>query len=134
MRRRGAFLLEQVVTIGMLGLLLLVVASSIIQTGRGGAQSQKIFEAECVAHNLLESQMTRAVSLVPLTPQIPVDGKFRDDTPYQSLVQGYSLGGAGAATGLSDSEIRGVRVTVSWKDQSGQHQAQCEGCVVRIPQ
>ena len=96
-------LLEQVVAIGILGLLLLVVASAIVQTGRGGAHSQRSYEAECLAHNLLETQLTKAVTLVPLTVQAPLSGKFRDDTPYQSTVQGYSLGASGAATGLTDN-------------------------------
>lgn len=130
--KSGVFLLECVLAIGMLGLMLLVVAFTTVQTGRGSVHTRQAYEASCVAQNMLERQLARAVSLVPLGAQPAVNGKLQDDTPYQAVVTCYSLNGAGAATGLTDAEIRGVRVTVTWKDLVGARTTSCEGYVVKL--
>lgn len=126
-------LLEQVLSVGMLGLLLLVVAAMTIQTGRGNRMSKLTYEASCVAQNVLEKQLARSVSLIPLGPQAAVQDKFSDESPYTLSLEAYSLGGTGIAAGLSDDEIKRLKVSVRWVDQAGSHVSRCEGIAVKLP-
>lgn len=130
---RGAFLLEQMVSIGLLGLLLVMVAAVTVQNGRGGRSAQRGYEGQVIAQNLLETHKAGAVSLLPLGTLPAVTGRFTDQTPYTATTEVYSLGGAGFASGLTDNDLKGVRVTVTWRDVTGTRQARCEGLLARLP-
>ncbi|MBI3925223.1 MAG: hypothetical protein HY319_06755 [Armatimonadetes bacterium] len=132
-RTRGALLLEQVISIGLLGAMLLMVAAATIQTGRGGRAAQRSYQGRVVAQNLLETQQSGSVSLLSIGVLPPIEDQFSDGTPYTATVEIYGLGGVGAASGLSDDDIKGLRVTVVWSDVNGSHQARCEGLLARLP-
>lgn len=130
---RGAFLLEQMVSIGLLGVLLVMVAAVTVQTGRSGRTAQRGYEGQVIAQNLLETHRAGAVSLLSMGSLPPVNGRFSDETPYTATTEVYGLGGAGFATGLTDNELKGVRVTVTWRDVTGTRQARCESLLARLP-
>lgn len=133
LRRLGAILLEQVVSIGLLGLVLLLVAAMTAQTGRGGRTGRARYDANCVVQSTLEHYQAVSPSLLPLGPLPDISGQLSDGTPYLIELETYSLGGSGIATGLSDDDLRGLRVRLSWGDNSGSHQALAEGLLTRIP-
>jgi len=125
-------LLEQIVTIGLVGMLLLMVAAATIQTGRGGKSGRLDYEASNVAQNLLETYQARSVSLLPLGRQPAISGRLPGGTDYTAIVELLSEGGAGIAAGLTDNDIKRIRVSVAWMDTTGLHTKQAEGVLVRI--
>lgn len=131
--RGGALLLEQVVCIGLLGIVLLIAAAATIQVGRGGRAAQRSYEAHTIAQNLLETHQAGSVSLLSIGALPPVDDEFSDGTPYTANLDVYGLGGVGIASGLSDDDIKGLRVTLVWSDINGSHEARCEGLLARLP-
>ncbi len=133
MSRRGGLLLEQVVAIGLLGFVLLMAAAMIAQTGRGGRQARMSYEATTIANNILETYQTHSVSLLPLGTLTPIQGQLSDGTPYTADLETYSLAGTPMAAGLTDDDLKGMRVELTWVDDGGSHQARCEGLLVRIP-
>lgn len=129
---RGAAMLEQVLAIGLLAMLLLMIAAQLVQTSRGGKAGRHAYEANTIAQNLLETQQAKSLTLLPMGEWDPTEGTFSDSIPYTATITVYSLNGTGAAAGLDDTEIRGLRVTVAWKDVNGRHEAQSEGLLVKI--
>jgi hypothetical protein len=129
----GFSLAEQVLAIGLLGLILLAVAAMSVQTKRGGVANRRAFEASCLAQDLLEGQMARSVYDLDLGPQPELLGQLRDQTPYRAVLEVYSLGGIGPASGLTDREIKRILATVEWRDSTGPHRARCESIVAKIP-
>jgi hypothetical protein len=125
-------MLEQVVAIGLLGILLCMVAAQVVQTGRGGKAGRHAYEGSTIAQNLLETNQAKSVTLLDMGLWDPVTGSFSDATPYSAQIEVYSMNGSGPAAGLSDDEIRGMRVTVSWQDSNGSHQARSEGVLVKM--
>ena len=111
-----------------------MVAATQVRTGQGARKHQRAYEAANVANNRLEEQLTKAVDRIPLGAQPAQSGQFQDGSPYSWCLEGYSLAGQGPAAGLTDSDIRGVRIRVIWNDPQGLQSAQAEGYVVRIPQ
>jgi len=132
-KSQGFSLAETVITIALLGLILVAVAAMSVQTQRGGVANRRMFEANCLAQDLLERQMAQSVYDLALGAQAPLSGYLQDQTPYRAVVEVYSLGGSGPATGLSDQEVKRVRVAVSWQDRIGPHSAQAESVLARIP-
>ncbi len=130
---RGAFLLEQMVSIGLLGVLLVMVAAVTVQTGRSGRTAQRGYEGQVVAQNLMETHRAGAMSLLSIGSLAPVNGRFTDQTPYTATTEVYSLGGGGFATGLTENDLKGLRVTVTWRDDTGTRQARCESLLARLP-
>ncbi len=121
---------EQVVAVGLLGLLLLVVAAMLVQTRRGGVQNRRMYEATCLSKDLLEKQLAKSVYDLPLGPQATISGQLQDKIIYGAVVEGYSLAGPG---GLTDQDLKGIRVTVTWSDSLGAHSAKSEAILSRIP-
>lgn len=133
MNTRAFSLAETVITIALLGLILVAVAAMSVQTQRGGVANRRMFEANCLAQDLLEKQMAQSVYDLALGAQAPLSGYLQDQTPYRAVVEVYSLGSTGPANGLSDQEIKRVRVAVTWQDKIGSHTAQAESVLARIP-
>ena len=131
--RRGALLLEQVLSVGPLALVLLMAAMATLQSGRGSRAAQRGYEAQAVAQNLLEAQLARSVSLLPVETLPAVAGRLSDDTPYAAALEVYSVAGSAEASGLSDDDIKGLRVRVGWNDSEGSHEARCESLLLRLP-
>lgn len=129
---RGSLLLEQVVAIGLIGMLLLMVAAMTTQTARGSKGARMDYEAHNIGRALLEGYQARGVDLLSIGLQPQVTGQLSNGVPYTADVLLYSGGGAGIVAGLSDNDIKGIRVTVRWKDINGNHQDQIEGALIRI--
>lgn len=132
MARRGSLLLEQVVAIGLIGMLLLMVAAMTVQTGRGSKASRMDYEARNIARTQMEQYQARAVDLMTVGAQPAVIGELSNGIPYSVDVILYSASGASVAAGLTDDEIKGIRVTVKWRDANGNHQEQVEGALIRL--
>lgn len=132
--RRGVLLLEQVLSVGLLTVVLLMAAAGTIQSGRGSRSAQRGYEAQAIAQNLLEAQQARSVSLLPIGPMPRVTGTLSDNTPYAAELEVYGLNGRDSASGLTDDDIKGLRVRVTWTDVEGQHEARCESLLARLPQ
>ncbi len=64
--------------------------------------------------------------------QPTVTGELSNGIPYTTDVLLYSGGGVGAMAGLTDDELKGIRVTVKWRDANGNHQEQVEGALIRL--
>lgn len=125
-------LLEQVLCLGLAGLLLLLVAGTTIQIGRASQTAQLRFEARQLAASALARCRTRALEHLPLG-QAPVErGELSHGAEVRTTVEVTSLDPPLAALGLTDQEIRAVRVTVEWRDSAGEHQERAEGFVVRM--
>jgi hypothetical protein len=125
--KRGSALLEQVLAIGLLGGLLVVVAVMTVKTKQAGQLSQLTAEANCLAQDLIERQLTVKLADLPVSPA--TSGKLHNGVDYQGVVETYSLG----AAGLTDDEIKGVRATISWVDSLGPHKVQAETVVAKVP-
>jgi hypothetical protein len=132
MRRRGSLLLEQVVTIGLVGMLLMMVAAMTIQTGRGSKSSRLDFEAKNIGKSVLESYQARAVDLLSVGTEPPLTGQFSNGIEYTATAVLADKGGTGIYAGLTPNEIKGILVTVTWVDANGSHNEQVEGVLVRI--
>ena len=132
MGERGSLLLEQVVAIGLVGMLLLMVAAMTVQTGRGSKAARMDYEARNIARAQMEQYQARAVDLMTIGAQPTVNGELSNGVPYTADVLLYSAGGAGIAAGLVDDDLKGIRVTVEWRDANGDHQEQVEGALIRI--
>lgn len=120
-------MLEQVLAIGLLGGLLVVVAVMTVKTKQAGQLSQLTAEANCLAQDLIERQLTVKLADLPVSPA--TSGKLHNGVDYQGVVETYSLG----AAGLTDDEIKGVRATISWVDSLGPHKVQAETVVAKVP-
>lgn len=116
----------------MIAMMLLMVAAMTTQTARGSKGALVDYEAHNIARTLMEGYQSRAVDLMTLGPQPPVTGKFTNGVDYTADVLLYSGGGGGVVAGLTDDDIKGIRVTVHWKDINGNHQDQIEGALIRI--
>jgi hypothetical protein len=125
-------LLEQVVAIGLIAMLLLLVAAMTLQTGRGSKAARLDYEARNIGRSLLEEYQKTAVDLLPVGTQPVVSGQLSNGLDYTATVELYSGGGTGVVETLLDSDIKGIRVTVRWKDINGNHQEQVEGALIRI--
>ncbi len=113
--------------------MLMMVAATTVQMGRGSKGARLDYEARNIARSLLESYQARAVDLLTLGPQTPpVTGEMSNGASYTATVDLYSLGGGGIYFGLNNNDIKGIRVTVSWTDSNGSHQEQVEGNLIRI--
>lgn len=130
---RGFSLLEQVLALGLLGIILLAVAAMSVQAKRGGVANRHLLEASALAKDLLEVQMARSVSDMPLGSLASFGGQMQDRTAYQADVETYSLGGSGPAVGLSDSEIKRIRATVRWRESTGPRTAVAETILAKLP-
>lgn len=131
---RGFSLAEMVLSLGLLAMALLGVAAMSVQAKRGGISHRHRLEACGLAHDLLEMQMARSVSDLPLGPITRINGRFQDQTAYQVEVESSSLVGSGPAyTGLTDQDIRRLSVQVRWRDLNGSRVAQAQGVLARVP-
>lgn len=135
-RRQGSVLFEQMMSIGIIGIILLISAASMIQTNRAQLQSQLSFEANSICKNLLEQNLAKSITLhtVSAAPVQSITGKFLQGATYQADVNIFSLGTAAPAlaTGLNDSDIKGIRTTVRWKDTIGDHTCSAEGFCINM--
>lgn len=132
-RQRGVLLLEQVLSVGLLALVLLMAALGTIQSGRGSRTAQRSSEAQAIAQSLLETCDARSVSLLPVETLPTVAGTLSDGTPYAAALEVYLLAGNADASGLDDDDIKGLRVCVAWNDSEGRHEARCESLLFRMP-
>lgn len=130
---RGFSLLEQVLALGLLGIILLAVAAMSVQAKRGGVANRHLLEASGLAKDLLEVQMARSVYDMPLGSLASFTGQLQDQTAYQADVETYSLGGSGPAVGLDDREIKRIRATVRWLESSGPRVAVAETVLAKLP-
>ncbi|MFN8610628.1 MAG: hypothetical protein U0931_24015 [Vulcanimicrobiota bacterium] len=131
---RGFSLAEQVLALGLLGLILLAVAAMSVQARRGGIAHRHLLEASSLAHDLLELQMARSVYDMPLGTIDQFSGYFQDDTPYQADVQSSTLvGSAPAYAGLTDKEVKKLTVEVRWRDVTGNRLTRAQSVLARLP-
>ena len=130
---RGFSLLEQVLALGLLGIVLLAVAAMSVQAKRGGVANRHQLEASALAKDLLEIQMARSVYDMPLGSLASFSGQLQDQTTYQADVETYSLNGTGPAAGLADSEIKRIRASVRWLDSTGPRTALAETILAKLP-
>jgi hypothetical protein len=124
-------LFEQVLSIGLIGIIILFAGLAIAQSIKAHRKSNLTFEAQNLAEDTVESYQALGLSSLPAGP-VALEGTFSDQTPYRTEVTFYSLPDSGPSTGLTDEDIRGVRVSVTWSDRSGQHVVKSESLVVRI--
>lgn len=131
---RGFSLAEMILSLGLLATALLGVAAMSVQAKRGGISHRHRLEASGLAHDLLELQMARSVSDLPLGSITQFNGRFQDQTPYQADVASSSLvGSAPAYTGLTDQDIRRLSVQIRWRDLNGPRLAQAQAVLARVP-
>lgn len=129
---KGSMLLEQVVSIGLVAILLLVVAFTIVRTQRSSQAGKVRFEANMLAQNTLEAEQAQGISARNLGHLPLLQGRFSNDLIYQVDRELFTVLGQPATTGLTDQEIKGIRVTVTWRDLSGAQKAQAEGIAVKV--
>ena len=72
--------------------------------------------------------MASSVSDLPVGLHPVKTGRLDAGADYTAELEVYSLNGSGAAVGLTDKEIKRLRVTVHWADDHGPHQCQAELC------
>lgn len=133
--RRASTLAEVVIAIGLMGGLLLVLAAMAVQSQRGGRHLRARVEARSIAESLLEQQMGLDIKSLPATPRALPMGQLRDGTPYQATLESFSLDtSSGPAQGLTDGDIRGIRVQLTWNDNLGTQRVTCESYLARVPQ
>lgn len=134
--RRGSLLFEQMMSIGIIGIILLISAASMIRTSRAQLMSQLSFEANSICKNLLEQNLAKSITLhtVGAAPVQSFNGKFLQGATYQADVSVFSLATASPAlaTGLGDTDIKGIRATVRWKDTVGDHTCSAEGFCINM--
>ena len=109
-----------------------MMAMQIVQTGRAGKAGRHAYQASTLAQSLLEKEQAKSVTLLPMGAWAPTTGVFSDSVPYTAQIEVFSMGGVGPASGLDDTEIRRMKVTVTWDDSNGSHQAFAEGIMVKI--
>jgi hypothetical protein len=121
------------VALGLLALILLAVAAMSVQAKRGGVSHRHMLEASNLAQDLLEVQLARSVYDMPVGVLASIAGQLQDQTAYQADVESYSLVGAGPAyVGLTDQDIKRVRVSVRWRDLTGVRLTQAESVLARL--
>jgi shikimate kinase len=92
-----------------------------------------MLEASNLAQDLLEVQLARSVYDMPVGVLASIAGQLQDQTAYQADVESYSLVGAGPAyVGLTDQDIKRVRVSVRWRDLTGVRLTQAESVLARL--
>jgi uncharacterized membrane protein len=131
--RKGASLVEMVLAIALFGALVLTIALFVIKIRQSGSVNRRMLQASCIAQSQLEKQLALSVEKAAIGKLPPIKGEFSDGNPCETVVEYYSLGGTGVAAGLSDSEIKGIRVTVTWIDSIGNHECHTESYVSKIP-
>ena len=119
---------EQVVALGIVAILLVVLAAMMVQSRKAGHQSQLGYEAQNLAENRLEQLANLGFNQYSPGPQSAASGRLQDGTPYVLAAEVYSPG----LQGLTAQEARRIRVVVSWRDASGNHQRQSESCFARV--
>ena len=132
-RDLGASLIEMVLAIALFGALVLTIALFVIKIRQSGSVNRRMLQASCVAQSHLEKQLSVSVEKAALGKLPSVKGEFSDGSAYEVVAEYYSLSGVGAAAGLGDSEIKGIRVTVTWVDSIGSHECHTESYVSKIP-
>ena len=125
-------LFEQVLSIGLIGIIILFAGLTIAQSIRANRNSNLFFEAQNRAEDILDSYQARDIDSLALGVEPVVEGVFSDETSYKVQVNVYSLAGSGPSSGLTDNDIKGVTVLLEWSDRSGRHEVKSEGLVVRI--
>lgn len=131
-RGRGSVLLEQVLSLGLVAVLLLMIAATTVQTSRASKASRLRYEARNAARSLMESYQARSASLLSIGTEPVITGQFSSGDPYDATVVLSSGGGAGCFAGLSDQEIKRIEVTVSWRDAQGVQREQLSGVLVKV--
>lgn len=129
---RGSVLLEQVLSLGLVAMLLLMIAATTVQTSRASKSSRLRYEARNAARSLVEQYQARSVSLLVVGNEPPVNGQFSNGHPYTANVRLSSCGGSGSFAGLSDQEVKRIDVTVTWRDNQGNQQELLSAILVKV--
>ncbi len=125
-------LLEQVLSLGLVAMLLLMIAATTVQTSRASKSSRLRYEARNVARSLMEQYQARSVSLLAVGNEPAVHAQFSNGHPYLANVRLSSCGSSGSFAGLSDQEVKRIDVTVSWSDSQGNQQEMLSGLLVKV--
>ncbi|MFN8605968.1 MAG: hypothetical protein U0931_00440 [Vulcanimicrobiota bacterium] len=130
--RRATTLGELVVTLGILAIVLLVVTAMAVKSHQSGRSTRNRTEANTVAQNRLELQLSRAIDHLTIGAPLVETGRFQDNTAYRCTVEATAVSPTGPTAGLSQQELRAIRVTVSWDDSHGTHQVQAESYLAKV--
>jgi hypothetical protein len=149
--RSGSLLLEQIVTIGVLAIILVVTAVSMVQINKAQKQSQLTFEANTICKRILETELAKSVELHPLGPRSTVNSKFGQGNAYQLDVEIFGPPPEVSTTipdtrpappapqlpyvtgrALGANDIKGIRVSVKWNDAIGNHAVISEGFCINM--
>jgi hypothetical protein len=105
--RKGASLVEMVLAIALFGALVLTIALFVIKIRQSGSVNRRMLQASCIAQSQLEKQLALSVEKAAIGKLPPIKGEF--------------------------SDIKGIRVTVTWIDSIGNHECHTESYVSKIP-
>ena len=125
-------LLEQVLSLGLVAVLLLLIAATTVQTSRSSKSSRLRYEARNMARGLMEGSQARSVSLLSVGTEPAIAGQFTSGDPYAATVVLSSGGGAGCFAGLSDQELKRIDVTITWRDAQGAQTEHLSGVLVKV--
>jgi hypothetical protein len=82
---------------------------------------------------LLDAKLSTSVEDLVNGPLPPVLTAFADGTSYRAILEVYGVAGSGDTIGLTDSDLRRLRVTVHWRDAGGPHHTSAETYLARLP-